>query len=347
MLVFGSTACAIGMFDQSGIIFNIFDLSDIADIKHNTLRVDGINMTEYSIHYKTDSPFYYFEKKGDSGCLIVLGMSESASGRVDRVDYLAYKGGNYIPLMVYEGKLYSVSHPKAGAYTTLYSAKPGDTKPKKILDIPSSIGKFYICSGLGESMYFFNLEYDNESQNGMSLWQYVILETYDGVKTKRILRERNICDCVFAGKYYYFTVNDPALTKEFPDQDKGEGKLTYRDMTGGKIFRGEILGSAAEEIACLDNYYFYGFNSKNKPIRNNMSSNSISFQHIFRQTSNNGVALSVNKEIDGRYIHTQLLITLVDNDVRITELEGSAAWGIVLIDDALNGGTSCNWNNRP
>lgn len=346
MIVFGTTACSIVVSDELGMTFNVYDLSDVANIKRNTVRFDGINLEEYSLSYKIDRPYYYFSKKKTSDYSIVLDMSEAATGKIERLDFPAYAGGRYYPLLVYEGTLYSVSRQKS-AYTALYSASPDDTEPTKLVDIPSSVGRFYACPGLGESLYFFNLEYDSESPSGLSLWQYVILETENGIMTRRVLREKNICDCVFSGTAFYYTLNDPERTREFPDKDHAEGKITYRDMTGGIIYRGEILGSAGEEFVCIDDYYLYGFNSKNSPIKKYSLGATVPFQHTFRHVAGNGVALSVNKEIDGRYFHTQLLVSLDGDSVKVTELEGSLAWGITLRDDALSGGTSCNWENRP
>ncbi len=351
-LTWGNTICSIAETDGVNTVFNVFDISDHNAPKHSTLTVEGISTETHTITAWENTPYYKViltskeaEKRGEERSLIILDMSEAASGSVRILKYPVCTAG-YNHLYIDNDTLYYGVIGKNSEVQKIYRARPDESKAELVADFDykdiDSFGKSSFFFGKNGKMHILFACTDSESEYGFSLWQYVFSE---GSKPERILRAKNVCDYIICGNYFYYTVNDPQNSREFVDQDKGN--MTYTDMTGGIIFRQSVEDTEVdpEAVWSVGDYYLYGFTPKNKPVVDR-SEFKMSALATFIQNPDGGLLLQANKKVGEKMIHTYLLIGNSKSGVIMTELEGSGKWGYYPLSD-IGGGTSCNWENMP
>lgn len=348
LVVCGSMIYTMGESGGGKTVFHAYDASDRNNIRHSSVTVEGFDTETHNIlrSGNRSEPYFYIRPKEGNVTLSILDMTDAINGNVKVRDYPSLVGTKYSIRITTDSAVYltmtdenenvKVIKAEAGkaAYTELFEIK---------LESESASGYNLLLDSDG-ALHCLREEIDDQSKYGYSLYQYTYRE---GKAVERVLRAKNVCDFIVLGEYFYYTVNNPANSRKFLDQDSG--KRTYNDMTGGIIFRNSIEDTSAprEAVWSVGDYYLYGFTPKNRPKISSTDRFTTTDMGIFIISPEGGIAIQANKMADGKMLHVYLLIGNTDEGVIMTEILGADWWGVHICEDFGRTGSVPNNQTNP
>ena len=150
-------------------------------------------------------------------------------------------------------------------YTGICVFSPESEEPRMLIE---DIEIRYYCEiypGLGDSMLMFCLEKDESCVKGYDLCQYTFLETDEGVKCKRTVRERDVLEFTISGDNIYLMKNtaEEPVRFTFIPEGKHPDKFHYTDYSETKLYSAPLLDGEFECIWQDDRYNIFGYSEFN------------------------------------------------------------------------------------